>query len=56
MKSAGKGVFRGTLGPLPMPRATTRMAITVVAVDAAGNSATSASRAIVTLQNFCTPG
>jgi serine/threonine-protein kinase len=56
MSSAGKGVFQGTLGPLPMPRAATRIAISVVAVDGAGNSAKSASPTYVTLQNFCTPG
>jgi serine/threonine-protein kinase len=56
MSSAGKGVFQGTLGPLPMPDAATRIPISVVAVDAAGNSARSASPAYVTLENFCTPG
>lgn len=56
MSSAGKGVFRGTLGPLPMPNASTRIPVSVVAVDAAGNSATSASPTYVTLANFCNPG
>jgi serine/threonine-protein kinase len=56
MISAGRGVFRGTLGPLPMPQTTTNITVTVVAVDAAGNSARSASPAHVTLDNYCTPG
>jgi serine/threonine-protein kinase len=56
MDSAGKNAFRGTLGPLPMPKATTRIPISVVAVDAAGNSARSASPTYVTLANTCTPG
>ncbi len=56
MKSAGKGAFQGTLGPLPAVRAATRIPISVVAVDAAGNSAQSASRTFVSLANTCTPG
>jgi eukaryotic-like serine/threonine-protein kinase len=56
MSAAGKGVFAGTLGPLPMPQTTTRIPVSVVAADAAGNSAKSASPAYVSLQNFCTPG
>jgi len=57
MDSVGKGVFQGTLGPLTTtPKVATRMAISVVAVDAAGNSARSASPAYVTLENYCTPG
>jgi eukaryotic-like serine/threonine-protein kinase len=56
MSSAGKGVFQGTLGPLPMPNSTTRIPISVAAVDAAGNSATSASPTYVTLANYCNPG
>ncbi|MBG0566597.1 serine/threonine-protein kinase [Actinoplanes aureus] len=56
MKSAGRGVFQGTLGPLPTPKTTTRIPVSVVAVDAAGNSARSASPAYVTLDNTCTPG
>ncbi|MDI6099608.1 serine/threonine-protein kinase [Actinoplanes sp. NEAU-A12] len=56
MKSAGRGVFQGTLGPLPMPKSATRVPVSVVAVDAAGNSARSASPAYVTLSNTCTPG
>ena len=56
MSSVGKGVFQGTLGPLPMPQAATRIPIAVVAVDAAGNSARSASPTYVTLENFCNPG
>jgi serine/threonine-protein kinase len=56
MSSAGKGVFRGTLGPLPPPRTSTRIPITVVASDAAGNSGKSGSPAYVTLVNTCTPG
>ncbi|HEX5205366.1 MAG TPA: serine/threonine-protein kinase [Actinoplanes sp.] len=56
MSLDGRGVFQGTLGPLPMPRTATRIPISVVAVDAAGNSGSSASPVYVTLQNFCTPG
>jgi serine/threonine-protein kinase len=56
MSSPGKNVFQGTLGPLPTPEVSTRIPITVVAVDAAGNSGTSSSRTFVSLQNFCTPG
>ncbi|KUL21432.1 serine/threonine-protein kinase [Actinoplanes awajinensis] len=56
MDSVGKGIFRGTLGPLPMPRSATRVPVSAVAVDAAGNSARSASPTYVTLTNICTPG
>ncbi|MET8908712.1 serine/threonine-protein kinase [Micromonospora sp. NPDC004551] len=56
MASAGRGVFRGTLGPLPAPRRSTRIPIEVTAVDAAGNATTSASPVYVTLYNYCTPG
>jgi len=56
MSSAGRGVFQGTLGPLPMQKEVTRIPISVVAVDAAGNSAKSASPTYVTLENFCTRG
>jgi eukaryotic-like serine/threonine-protein kinase len=56
MSSAGKNVYRGTLGPLPNPRASTRIPVSVAAVDAAGNAGTSGSAAIVTLVNTCTPG
>ncbi|MBM2618514.1 serine/threonine protein kinase [Actinoplanes sp. LDG1-06] len=56
MSSNGKGLYQGMLGPLPMPRAVTRMTIAVVAVDAAGNTGRSASPASVTLENTCTPG
>jgi serine/threonine-protein kinase len=57
MSSAGKGgVFQGTLGPLAMPRTATRIPVSVVAADAAGNSGKSASPTYVTLENFCTPG
>ena len=56
MSPVRSGAFQGTLGPLPMPKAVTRIAISVVAVDAAGNSAKSASPAYVTLENYCTPG
>jgi eukaryotic-like serine/threonine-protein kinase len=56
MKSGGKGLFQGTLGPLPNPRAATRIPISVVAVDAAGNSAQSPKPTFVTLVNTCTPG
>ncbi|NES27601.1 protein kinase [Micromonospora terminaliae] len=56
MASAGRGLFRGTLGPLPGPKQSTRIPIQVTAVDAAGNAATSASPVYVTLYNYCTPG
>ncbi|MEU4623323.1 protein kinase [Actinoplanes sp. NPDC023801] len=56
MKPAGRNVFQGTLGPLPVPRSDTRMAVTVAALDAAGNSGRSASSAVVTLVSFCSPG
>ncbi|KHD74256.1 serine/threonine-protein kinase [Actinoplanes utahensis] len=56
MSSIGRGVFRGTLGPLPSPRSVTRIPVTVVASDAAGNPARSASPAYVTLDVVCTPG
>ena len=56
MTSVGRNVFQGTLGPLPMQKSATRIAISVVAVDAAGNSGQSASPAYVSLANTCTPG
>jgi serine/threonine-protein kinase len=56
MKSAGRGVFQGTLGPLPRPNSATRVPVSVVAVDAAGNSARSASPVYVTLDSICSPG
>ncbi|GIE29498.1 hypothetical protein Ait01nite_025430 [Actinoplanes italicus] len=56
MKSAGRNVFQGTLGPLPIPKTETRIAVAIVAVDPAGNSGRSRSSATVTLVNFCTPG
>ncbi|GIE90784.1 serine/threonine-protein kinase [Actinoplanes regularis] len=56
MSSVGRNAFRGTLGPLPMPKTATRIPISVVAVDAAGNTARSASPTYVTLDNICTPG
>jgi eukaryotic-like serine/threonine-protein kinase len=56
MSSAGRGAFRGTLGPLPMPKQKTSIQISVVAVDAAGNSARSAGTTSVTLIDFCSPG
>lgn len=56
MSSAGQGLFQGTLGKLATPQNTTRIAISVVAADAAGNSARSASPTYVTLENYCTPG
>ncbi|MEW2475897.1 protein kinase [Micromonospora gifhornensis] len=49
------GQFRGVLGDLPQPRSTTRIPVTVVATDAAGNTATSQT-VYVTLYPFCTPG
>ena len=56
MTSIGQGGFQGTLGPLPAPKDSTRIPIYVTAVDAAGNSTTSASPIYVTLYNYCTPG
>ncbi|MGW4298112.1 serine/threonine-protein kinase, partial [Micromonospora chersina] len=56
MASAGRGVFRGTLGPLAAPKQSSRMPVQVTAVDAAGNATTSASPVYVTLYNYCTPG
>lgn len=56
MSSVGRNVFQGTLGPLPMQKSATRIAISVAAVDAAGNSGQSASPAYVSLANTCTPG
>ncbi|WP_328459325.1 serine/threonine protein kinase [Actinoplanes sp. NBC_00393] len=56
MQSVGRGRFQGTLGPLPMPKTATRIPVSVVAVDAAGNSGRSASPAYVSLDNICTPG
>ncbi|MFC7533015.1 protein kinase [Actinoplanes sp. GCM10030250] len=48
-------LFQGTLGPLPMPKTSTRIAVSVVAADTAGNSARS-KPAYVSLVNYCTPG
>ncbi|BCJ46253.1 hypothetical protein GCM10010168_52040 [Actinoplanes ianthinogenes] len=56
MSSSGGDVFQGTLGPLPSQRTATRIPVSVVATDAAGNSAKSASPAYVSLDNICTPG
>ncbi|GAA0455476.1 hypothetical protein Aca07nite_80900 [Actinoplanes capillaceus] len=56
MSSAGRNLFRGTLTSLPMPKVATRIPITVVAVDAAGNSGPSAKPVYVTLDNICSPG
>jgi serine/threonine protein kinase len=56
MTSIGRGRFQGTLGPLPIPKSTTRIPISVVASDAAGNQGKSSSTAYVTLNNYCTPG
>ncbi|MFI2651300.1 protein kinase [Micromonospora fulviviridis] len=56
MASAGRGVFRGTLGPLSAPKQSSRIPVQVTAVDAAGNATTSASPVYVTLYNYCTPG
>ncbi|MGW5672311.1 hypothetical protein [Micromonospora sp. NPDC003776] len=55
MSSIGQGGFQGTLGPLPMPKLSTRMPVQVTAADAAGNTVTS-STVYVTLYNYCTPG
>ncbi|MFC4149633.1 serine/threonine-protein kinase [Micromonospora mangrovi] len=56
MSSVGRNVFSGTLGPLSTPKQSSRIPIYVTAVDAAGNSTTSASPVYVTLYNYCTPG
>ncbi|GAA4574730.1 hypothetical protein GCM10023176_42420 [Micromonospora coerulea] len=56
MSSAGRGLFQGTLGPLPTPGTTQRIPIFVTALDAAGNATSSASPAYVTFYNYCTPG
>ncbi|MFC4063347.1 serine/threonine-protein kinase [Actinoplanes subglobosus] len=56
MKGSARGLFRGVLGPLPIPKSATRIPIAVVASDAAGNQGKSSSSAIVTLENYCTPG
>ena len=52
----GRGVFQGKLGPLPMPKVVTRIPVSVVATDAAGNSGKGAAPAYVSLNNYCTPG
>ncbi|MFF5217967.1 protein kinase [Micromonospora sp. NPDC000442] len=49
------GQFGGGLGDLPRPGATTRIPVTVLATDAAGNTTTGAT-VYVTLYSFCTPG
>ncbi|WFE42809.1 serine/threonine-protein kinase [Verrucosispora sp. WMMD1129] len=49
------GQFRGVLGDLPRPGATTRIPVAVLATDAAGNTTTGAT-VHVTLYSFCTPG
>ncbi|MFI7428062.1 serine/threonine-protein kinase [Micromonospora sp. NPDC049836] len=56
MSPVGRGVFHGTLGPLPKPAKSSRLLIQVTAVDAAGNTATSASPAYVTLYADCPIG
>jgi serine/threonine-protein kinase len=56
MKPVGRGIFQGTLGPLPMQKAATRIPVSVVATDAAGNSGRSSSSTFVSLANYCTPG
>lgn len=56
MNSAAGKVFTGTLGPLPLPRTTTRIPISVVATDAAGNTGKAPSTVYVSLSNTCTPG
>ncbi|RIV41560.1 serine/threonine-protein kinase [Micromonospora radicis] len=50
------GQFRGVLADLPRPTNSTRIAITVLATDAAGNTTTGDPTAYVTLYSFCTPG
>ncbi|GIF20045.1 serine/threonine-protein kinase [Actinoplanes tereljensis] len=56
MKSAGRGAFQGTLGPLPAPKSATRIPVYANAADAAGNKTQSAKPVYVTLTNVCTPG
>lgn len=56
MSALRRGTFRGTLGPLPAPKTAVRIPVSVVAVDAAGNTGRSLSPVIVTLDNICTPG
>jgi serine/threonine protein kinase len=51
-----RGTFQGTLGPLSIPKTATRIPVSVVAVDAAGNTGRSPSSTYVTLDNICTPG
>ena len=50
------GQFRGVLGDLPRPASTTRIPVTVVATDGAGNTTVGDSTVYVTLYSFCTPG
>ncbi|PZG22446.1 serine/threonine protein kinase [Micromonospora craterilacus] len=50
------GQFRGVLGDLPRPGSTTRIPVTVLATDAAGNTTVGDSTVYVTLYSFCTPG
>ncbi|MEU4776160.1 hypothetical protein [Micromonospora sp. NPDC023644] len=56
MTSGGRGWFRGVLGDLPRPAASTRIAVRVVAVDEAGNVSPEGSPVHVTLYPYCTPG
>ncbi|MTK03784.1 serine/threonine-protein kinase [Micromonospora sp. CP22] len=49
------GQFRGVLGDLPRPGDSTRIPVSVVATDAAGNTTTGGA-GYVTLYSFCTPG
>ncbi|MEU9507926.1 serine/threonine-protein kinase [Micromonospora sp. NPDC048170] len=56
MTSDGRGLFRGVLGDLPRPAASTRIPVQVVAVDEAGNASPEGSPVYVTLYQSCTPG
>ncbi|MBQ1075787.1 serine/threonine protein kinase [Micromonospora sp. C31] len=56
MASGGRGLFRGVLGDLPRPAASTRIPVRVVAVDEAGNTSPAAAPVHVRLYPFCTPG
>ncbi|RKN39656.1 serine/threonine-protein kinase [Micromonospora endolithica] len=56
MTSVGRSRFTGVLGDLPRPGSTTRIPVTVVAVDAAGNTSAPSPPLYVTLYSFCTPG
>lgn len=56
MDQTAPDVFQGTLGDLPVPSATTRIPIQVVAVDDAGNASTPTGPIVVSLLPACTSG